>query len=103
MSPLLEVRSVTRRFGGLVAVDSVAFDVAEKEILSVIGPNGAGKSTLFKLIASFLKTSSGEVISAGKACISRKPATIARMTRMMMPEPVDKPLNTRSPMRFRAR
>ena len=48
-------------------------------------------------------STSGEVISAGKACISRKPATIARMTRMMMPEPVDKPLNTRSPMRFRAR
>ena len=78
MSPLLEVRSVTRRFGGLVAVDSVAFDVAEKEILSVIGPNGAGKSTLFKLIASFLKTSSGEVIFKGEKISDRSPHEVAR-------------------------
>lgn len=46
MSALLEVKSLTKRFGGLVAVNDVSFSVKEKEILSVIGPNGAGKSTL---------------------------------------------------------
>ena len=54
---LLRVQHLTKRFGGLVAVNDVSFDVEEGEILSVIGPNGAGKSTLFKLIASFLPPS----------------------------------------------
>ncbi|MGE3739744.1 MAG: ATP-binding cassette domain-containing protein, partial [Geminicoccaceae bacterium] len=49
---LLSVQHLTKRFGGLVAVNDVSFDVEEGEILSVIGPNGAGKSTLFKLIGS---------------------------------------------------
>ena len=60
--PLMEVRDLTKRFGGLVAVDRVTFDVHEGEILSIIGPNGAGKSTLFKLITSFLKPTAGKVI-----------------------------------------
>ena len=54
MSELLEVTNLSKRFGGLIAVNGVSFSVREREILSVIGPNGAGKSTLFKLIASFL-------------------------------------------------
>jgi branched-chain amino acid transport system ATP-binding protein len=62
METILEVKGLTKRFGGLTAVNNVSFDVREKEILSVIGPNGAGKSTLFKLIASFLNPTSGEVI-----------------------------------------
>lgn len=55
MSILLEVKGVSKRFGGLTAVSNVSFHVSEGEILSVIGPNGAGKSTLFKLIASFYR------------------------------------------------
>ncbi|HET6468616.1 MAG TPA: ATP-binding cassette domain-containing protein, partial [Geminicoccaceae bacterium] len=45
---LIEVRDLTKRFGGLVAVDGVSFDVRAGEIFTVIGPNGAGKSTMFK-------------------------------------------------------
>ena len=66
MAELLEVTGLTKRFGGLVAVNNVSFSVREKEILSVIGPNGAGKSTLFKLISSFLRPTSGEVRFRGE-------------------------------------
>jgi branched-chain amino acid transport system ATP-binding protein len=66
MAQILEVKGMTKRFGGLTAVNDVSFVVNEKEILSVIGPNGAGKSTLFKLISSFLKPSSGEVTFKGE-------------------------------------
>ena len=47
---LLSVQGVTKRFGGLTAVNAVSFDVAAGEILGIIGPNGAGKTTLFSLI-----------------------------------------------------
>ena len=52
MAPILQVKDLTKRYGGLVAVNDVSFDVEPNEILSVIGPNGAGKSTIFKLISS---------------------------------------------------
>jgi branched-chain amino acid transport system ATP-binding protein len=78
MTPLLEVREITKRFGGLTAVNRVSFDVAEREILSVIGPNGAGKSTLFKLIASFLRPSSGEVRFRGERISALAPHLVAR-------------------------
>ncbi len=79
MTPILEVKGVTKRFGGLTANDDISFDVAEGEILSVIGPNGAGKSTLFKLIASFLKTTSGEVRFKGRVISDLAPHKVARM------------------------
>ena len=78
MSALLEVRGVTKRFGGLAAVNDVSFSVSEGEILSVIGPNGAGKSTLFKLIASFLRTTAGEVRFKGERISDLSPHTVAR-------------------------
>lgn len=62
---ILQIQGITKRFGGLVAVDDVSFDVEENKIFSVIGPNGAGKSTLFKLITSFLQKSAGKVIFQG--------------------------------------
>jgi branched-chain amino acid transport system ATP-binding protein len=52
---LLELDRLTRRFGGLVAVDRVSMEVAEGEVRAVIGPNGAGKSTLFNLITGIIK------------------------------------------------
>ncbi len=78
MSALLEVKGLTKRFGGLTAVNDVSFDVHEKEILSVIGPNGAGKSTLFKLISSFLPSSSGEVLFKGQRISNLAPHIVAR-------------------------
>ena len=78
MSALLEVKNITKRFGGLTANNNISFSVAENEILSVIGPNGAGKSTLFKMIASFLKASDGEVLLQGERISNLKPHVVAR-------------------------
>ncbi|WP_214474272.1 ABC transporter ATP-binding protein [Mesorhizobium sp. dw_380] len=78
MADLLEVSALTKRFGGLVAVNNISFSVREKEILSVIGPNGAGKSTLFKLIASFLRPTSGEVRLKGERISDQAPHIAAR-------------------------
>jgi branched-chain amino acid transport system ATP-binding protein len=63
---MLEVKELTRRFGGLTAVNNVTFSLQAGEILSVIGPNGAGKSTCFKLIASFLVPNSGQIWFCGE-------------------------------------
>ena len=78
MTKILEVNHVTKRFGGLTAVNDVSFVVNKGEILSVIGPNGAGKSTLFKLISSFLSTSSGDVRLAGERINNLAPHIVAR-------------------------
>ena len=78
MTKILEVNHVTKRFGGLTAVNDVSFVVNQGEILSVIGPNGAGKSTLFKLISSFLSTSSGDVTLAGERINNLAPHIVAR-------------------------
>ena len=63
---LLELNELTRRFGGLVAVDHVSMQVEEGEVRAVIGPNGAGKSTLFNLITGVLKPSRGCISFAGE-------------------------------------
>ncbi|WP_299988831.1 ABC transporter ATP-binding protein [uncultured Ruegeria sp.] len=78
MSHLLEVRHVTKKFGGLTANSNISFNVNENEILSVIGPNGAGKSTLFKMISSFLPTTTGEVLYKGERISNLKPHVVAR-------------------------
>jgi branched-chain amino acid transport system ATP-binding protein len=77
-APLLQVKNVTKRYGGLTANSDISFDVAEREILSVIGPNGAGKSTLFKMIASFVPTTSGEVLFKGERISNLAPHLVAR-------------------------
>jgi branched-chain amino acid transport system ATP-binding protein len=78
LTELLVISGLTRRFGGLTAVDDVSFAVRENEILSVIGPNGAGKSTLFKLIASFLRPTRGEVRFRGERISGLAPHIVAR-------------------------
>jgi branched-chain amino acid transport system ATP-binding protein len=75
---LLRIQDLTKRFGGLIAVNDVSFDVEEGQILSIIGPNGAGKSTLFKLIASFLPPTSGRVLYNGEEISGQKPHLVAR-------------------------
>jgi branched-chain amino acid transport system ATP-binding protein len=78
MTELLQVKGLTKRFGGLTAVNNVSFSVKDKEILSVIGPNGAGKSTLFKLISSFLRPTAGEVLFRGERISNLAPHIAAR-------------------------
>ncbi|HEX2646810.1 MAG TPA: ATP-binding cassette domain-containing protein, partial [Candidatus Dormibacteraeota bacterium] len=74
---ILEVRNLSRRFGGLWAVRDVSFSVAEGQILGVIGPNGAGKSTLVNLITGHLRPTSGEVLIGGVDVTGRRPWAIA--------------------------
>ena len=76
--PLLSVQNVQRRFGGLVAVNDVSFDVRAGEIVALIGPNGAGKSTMFNLITGALRVSRGRVVFAGTEVSSRPQRVIAR-------------------------
>jgi branched-chain amino acid transport system ATP-binding protein len=64
-SPVLEARGVTRRFGGLVAVDTVSLAIHPGEIVGLIGPNGAGKSTLFDVLAGERVPSAGDVLLQG--------------------------------------
>jgi branched-chain amino acid transport system ATP-binding protein len=61
-STTLQVRDITKRFGGLVAVDGVSFALGENEVLGLIGPNGSGKTTLLNLISGALKATSGQVL-----------------------------------------
>jgi branched-chain amino acid transport system ATP-binding protein len=75
--PFLEVTSLSKRFGGLRAVNDVSFSVREGSIKSVIGPNGAGKTTLFNLISGFLRPDKGRVSFRGKKLDGRKPHQVA--------------------------
>ena len=65
-SPILSVQGVSRRFGNLVAVNKVSFDVREGTITSLIGPNGAGKSTIFNLVTNYLSLTEGRVLFRGQ-------------------------------------
>ena len=63
---LLQVSDLTMRFGGLLAVDGVAFDVKGDEVFAIIGPNGAGKTTVFNCVGGFYKPTSGVIVMDGK-------------------------------------
>jgi len=76
--PLLEVSHLTRRFGGLVAVNDVSFRVDAGEIVGLIGPNGAGKTTLFNLLTGVYPPSSGDIRLNGEASGGLKSHRIAR-------------------------
>lgn len=75
---LLEVRGVSRYFGGLAAIDQLDLDVYEGEILGLIGPNGAGKTTLFNLVCGFHKPTEGKIILKGEDITGLKPHQIAK-------------------------
>ncbi|WP_235735426.1 branched-chain amino acid ABC transporter permease/ATP-binding protein [Nocardioides alcanivorans] len=77
--PMLEVQGVSRRFGGLVAVDGASLSAAPGEIVGIIGPNGAGKTTLFELIAGFTATQSGAIGFDGIDVTKRPPEDRARL------------------------
>ncbi len=76
---LLDVRNLSRSFGGLRAVDDVSFSVESGEILGIIGPNGAGKTTLFNVLNGVLAADAGDAVLAGIPMRGRKVHQIARM------------------------
>lgn len=76
---VLELRSLTRRFGGLVAVNDVSFAVNRHEIFGLIGPNGAGKTTLFNLITGLIPPSEGKLVYQGVDISRKKPFQIASL------------------------
>jgi branched-chain amino acid transport system ATP-binding protein len=78
VSPVLQTRGLTRRFGGVTAVSDLSLSVEEGTVLGVIGPNGAGKSTLINLITGHLKPSEGQVIVDGEDLTGQRPWTIAK-------------------------
>ena len=76
---LLETRELTRRFGGLAAVNRVSLSVSRGEVRSIIGPNGAGKTTLFNLITGALPPTSGRIVFAGRDVTGAAPPTVFRL------------------------
>ncbi len=75
---LLSVEHVTRRFGGVVAVDDVSLDVAEGEIVGLIGPNGAGKTTLFNLVTRLYRPDEGAIAFDGESLLRTPPHKVVR-------------------------
>jgi len=72
---VLSVNNLTKRFGGLVAVDNLSFDVAAKEMVGIIGPNGSGKTTVLNMISGAFKPTQGNISLKGRS-ISDKPAQV---------------------------
>jgi branched-chain amino acid transport system ATP-binding protein len=79
MTVLLQVKHLTRSFGGVRAVDDISFDLARGELLALIGPNGAGKSTCFNMINGQLRPDAGEVRLDGEDIIGKKPREVWRL------------------------
>lgn len=77
--PLLEVKGISKSFGGVQAVTNVSFDLFAGDVLGIIGPNGSGKTTLANLISGFLKTDSGEIHFRGKRISGLEPYKIVNM------------------------
>jgi branched-chain amino acid transport system ATP-binding protein len=75
--PLLKVDRLTKRFGGVLAVSDVSFELKRGEFLGVIGPNGSGKTTLVNLITGFVKPTAGKISFGGKNITGKMPYTIA--------------------------
>ena len=76
---LLEVRGLSKRFGGLQAVSDLSLSMAEGEALGLIGPNGAGKTTAFSLISGFLAPDSGEIEFRGRSLVGLRPHQICHL------------------------
>lgn len=108
---LLEVRNLTKYFGGLAAVNELNFEMNEREMLALIGPNGAGKSTVFNLITSYYRPSKGTIIFRGKNITNLKTHQIARLgivrtfqkTNVFMDMSVSQNINVAHHLQCRAR
>jgi ABC-type branched-subunit amino acid transport system ATPase component len=79
MTSLIDAQGVTRRFGGLTAVNAVDFRVERGEIVGLIGPNGAGKTTFFHVISGFLAPDAGRISFKGESILGLKPHRISRL------------------------
>jgi branched-chain amino acid transport system ATP-binding protein len=77
--PILQVKEVTKAFGGILALNRISFDVHEGDVLGIIGPNGSGKTTVVNCITGFIKMSSGKVYYRGKDISGKPPHKIADM------------------------
>jgi len=76
---LLEVKNLSKKFGGNLAVDDISFDLREGELLALIGPNGAGKTTTFNMVNGQLPATAGSVLLQGTELLGQTPRKIARM------------------------
>jgi branched-chain amino acid transport system ATP-binding protein len=76
---ILELTNLTKRFGGLVAVDNVSFSIKRGEVFALIGPNGAGKTTLFNSVTGLFQPTSGRVVFDGREITGSKPHQVARL------------------------
>jgi branched-chain amino acid transport system ATP-binding protein len=79
VSDILELRGVTKAFGGLTVIDALSLTVGEGEIVSVIGPNGAGKTTLFNLVTGVYEPDAGDILLEGRSLVGLQPHTIAKL------------------------
>jgi len=79
MAPVLEVNNLSKRFGGILAVDNVSFTVNEGDILGIIGPNGSGKSTLFNCVLGQLSPTEGRVRVDGRDSTGLRPCDLNRL------------------------
>ena len=79
MSAVLEVNNLSKRFGGIVAVDNVSFTVNDGDILGIIGPNGSGKSTLFNCVLGQLIPTEGTVRIDGRESTGMRPCDLNRL------------------------
>jgi branched-chain amino acid transport system ATP-binding protein len=77
--PLLEMRDIALRFGGIIALDGVSFTIEEGQILGLIGPNGAGKTTLFNCVSRLYTPNRGDILFEGRSMLWRPPHRIAEI------------------------
>ena len=78
-APLLEIRDIALRFGGIIALDGVSFAIEEGQILGLIGPNGAGKTTLFNCVSRLYTPNRGDILFEGRSMLGRPPHSIAEL------------------------
>ena len=79
MSPLLELKGVSKHFGGLYALNELTLHVDEGQIVSIIGPNGAGKSTVFNVMTGIYRPDAGDILLNGRTIVGRTPNQITRL------------------------
>ena len=79
MSAIIEVRGITKRFGGITALSDASIDVPASGVLGLIGPNGAGKTTLFNIISGHLRADSGTITFDGRRVERKRPSALARL------------------------